>query len=142
VPVVTQLDGVAIKVLAGTVANVQGPITGVVTNPTYIDVSVPPSGHYTHTLPQEHSAFVYVFEGEGQFGPPGNQSTIPAGHIGVFSAGDLIESRALEGTTKSFRFLLVAAKPLKEPIARRGPFVMNTKEELMQAFIDYQSGSF
>eukprot|EP00026_Physarum_polycephalum_P013290 Phypoly_transcript_13675.p1 GENE.Phypoly_transcript_13675~~Phypoly_transcript_13675.p1 ORF type:complete len:285 (+),score=30.75 Phypoly_transcript_13675:130-984(+) len=142
VPTVSTKNGATIKVLAGTVENVTGPVQGVVTNPTYIDVTLAPGGYYTHTLPKEHSAFVYVFDGEGAFGPKDNSSTVSISHIGVFNEGEIIEARAVEGATKPVRFLLVAAKPLKEPIARRGPFVMNTREELMQAFADYQSGKF
>lgn len=139
VPVVNQ-DGVTIKVLAGTVGGVTGPVQGVVTNPTYLDVTIPASGSYTHTLPKEHNAFVYVFEGEGEFGS--SRKSIPTGSIGVFGEGDHIEAHAKEGATSPFRFLLIAALPLKEPIARHGPFVMNTKQEIMQAFMDYQSGKF
>lgn len=109
-----------------------GPVVGVVTNPTYIDVTISPSGKYTHPLPKEHSAFVYVFEGEGLFGPSTKTQKISTGHIGgmctcpltlllvltgiVFGEGDFIEAKAIEGTTSPFRFLLVAAKPLKEPV--------------------------
>jgi len=142
VPTVSTKDGATIKVLAGTVENVTGPVKGVVTNPTYIDVTIAPGGHYAHSLPKAHSAFVYVFDGEGVFGPKENATTIGISQIGVFNEGDIIEARASEGATKPFRFLLVAAQPLKEPIARRGPFVMNTREELMQAFTDYQTGKF
>jgi hypothetical protein len=142
IPIVTQPNGAVIKVLAGEVGEVHGPVKGVVTNPTYIDVTLPPNTHYIHTLPVGHSAFVYVFEGSCTFGPSHNSSVVNIGHIGVFSTGDQIEARATEGATTVGRFILIAAQPLNEPIARRGPFVMNTKEELAQAYIDYQSGRF
>ncbi len=68
--------------LRGKVGDAVGPVSGVVTDPTYIDVTLPPSTSYTHTLPSDHSAFVYVFEGEGEFGPADNRQKIPLGHLG------------------------------------------------------------
>jgi len=142
VPVLT-IDEVVVKVLAGTVGNVEGPVKGVATNPTYIDVTIPPSKSYSLNLPTDHSAFAYVFDGcDASFGPAGNRTNVPLHHMAVFKNGDVIEARPVEGATKATRFILVAAKPLKEPMARHGPFVMNTREEIMQAFMDYQSGKF
>lgn len=141
VPVVN-LDGATIKVLAGTVGTAKGPVSEVAVNPTYLDVTIPPSGHYSHILPSDHTAFVYVFEGEGSFGPLADKSSVPLGHMAVFKNGDFIECRPAEGATKPVRFLLIAGKPLKEPMSRHGPFVMNTREEILQAFTDFQSGRF
>lgn len=133
-------------------ANVKGPIEGVVTNPTYVDVTIAPGGKYTHPLPKEHSAFVYVFEGEGVFGPASNPSTISTSHIGgmllssllnmvnedlhttVFSEGDFIEARAAEGATSPFRFLLIAAKPLKEPVCHL-PTILKHAHSYIHVFI-------
>eukprot|EP00026_Physarum_polycephalum_P013284 Phypoly_transcript_13669.p1 GENE.Phypoly_transcript_13669~~Phypoly_transcript_13669.p1 ORF type:complete len:284 (+),score=37.15 Phypoly_transcript_13669:182-1033(+) len=142
IPVVTLPSGVVIKVLAGEVGEVHGAVKGITTNPTYIDVTLPPATQYSHSLPAGHSAFVYVFEGSCLFGPSHNSSLVHTHHIGVTSEGDTIEARAAEGATAPARFLLVAAQPLKEPVAKHGPFVMNTREELVQAFQDYQSGKF
>jgi len=139
VPTVT-VDGAVIKVLAGTVGTATGPVSKVAVNPTYIDVSIPPSGHYKHSLPSDHSAFVYVFEGEGSFGPSDNLTRVPLSHMAIFKSGDYIECHA--SNDKPVRFLLIAGKPLKEPMSRHGPFVMNTREEIMQAFMDFQSGNF
>jgi len=146
VPLITVEGGTTIKVLAGKVGDVEGPVKGVATNPTYLDITVPPSSHYSHPLPHGHTAFVYVFEGEGSFGPAGEQTHVPLDHLAVFKPGDFVEARHFAGengaSTKPLRFLLVAAKPLNEPMARRGPFVMNTQQEIVQAFMDYQSGKF
>jgi len=142
VPVLT-IGAATVKVLAGKVDDVEGPVKGVVTNPTYIDVTIPPSSTYTHKLPHDHSAFVYVFDGcDGSFGPQDHQTRVPIHHMAVFKSGDFIEARPVEGATKPVRFILVAAQPLKEPMARHGPFVMNTREEIIQAFMDFQSGKF
>lgn len=142
VPVINTTTNATIRVLAGVVGDVTGPVIGVVTNPTYLDVTVQPSGHYTHSLPFDHTAFVYVFDGEGSFGPAENQTVVPINTLAVFKHGDKIEAKCATGSPKSVRFLLVAAHPLKEPMARRGPFVMNTREEIIQAFTDYQTGKF
>jgi redox-sensitive bicupin YhaK (pirin superfamily) len=142
VPVLTIGDA-TIKVLAGTVGTVTGPVKGVVTNPTYIDVTIGVGGQYTHQLPFDHTAFAYVFDGgDASFGPADAPTKVPLHHMAVFKSGDFIEARPVEGVTKPVRFILVAASPLKEPMARHGPFVMNTREEIMQAFMDFQQGRF
>lgn len=135
IPKLTREGGIEIRVIAGEADGVQGPVQGIATAPTYLDISLPKGQKYKHTVPEGHAAFVYVFVGEGEFGPEGK--LIPSGHLGVLADGDTVEVSA---PNSACRFLLIAGKPLKEPIARHGPFVMNTREEIMQAFLDYQSG--
>jgi len=136
IPEVLQ-DNVKIKVIAGEVNGVKGAVSGIATQPTYLDVSLPPSSRFYHPLPASHNAFCYVFEGEGDFGStPRQHLTIHT--LGVFGSGDYVE--AFTGTSPC-RFILVSGAPLGEPVARQGPFVMNTRQELMQAFRDYQDGT-
>ena len=122
------------KVIAGEVGTVKGPISQPATDPTYLDVALNPGAEYLHTLPEQHSAFMYVFEGAVRSG----KTTVNAGEMAVLGAGSEIR---LRGETES-RAILVAGRPLHEPVARYGPFVMNTREQLIQAVEDFQKGKF
>lgn len=126
-----------IRVVAGNVAGTQGPVTEIAANPTYIDVSIPPSSSFTQPVPAGHAAFAYVFEGSGFFETEGEET--PSPRLIVFEDGDQVDIRAGE---KGVRFLLVSGKPLGEPVARYGPFVMNTQEEILQARQDLRDGTF
>jgi len=99
-------------------------------------VFVPAGVEWKTSVPAGHNGFVYVFEGEGSFGTPTKQ--VKAGELGELAPEGT--ELVVKAEASSCRFLLISAKPIREPIARRGPFVMNTREELMQAFIDYQNG--
>lgn len=123
-------DGGSMKVIAGTVDGVTGPVVNAHTTPLYFDVSLKDGHTLTQRVAETHSAFIYVIEGDvnGQ----------DAGTLAVFEDGDELHVQA----TADSRFLLVAGKRLGEPVARRGPFVMNTAEEIRQAFDDYQNGRF
>jgi len=135
IPKITK-DGVEIVVVAGEVDGTKGPVSGISTDPTYLDINVPAGAKFAQPVPEQHAAFVYVFVGEGKFGSDGQ--VILAGNLGVLGEGNTMQMQASESSP--CRFLLIAGKPIKEPIVRRGPFVMNTQAELMQAFLDYQSG--
>jgi len=102
-----------------------------------LDVSVAPHGSFNLPIPRGHSVFAYVFEGEGKFGPEKRSVTTP--RLVVWDDGDGIQARAEEDAV---RFLLVSGKPLDEPIARYGPFVMNTKAEIEQTLRELQAGTF
>jgi len=130
--------GATIRVIAGTVAGLTGPISGIAAEPTYLDVSVASHGSFSLPIPRGHSAFTYVFEGQGRFGAD-DQRVIAAPRLVVWDDGDSVEARADESAV---RFLLVSGKPLNEPIARYGPFVMNTKEEIEQTLREIQQGTF
>jgi redox-sensitive bicupin YhaK (pirin superfamily) len=120
------------RVLAGVFGGVEGPVSEVYTSPVVFDLTLEERGELHHELAGDHTAFAYVTEGEAFFGP--EKTPVPAGHLAVLSKGETVQA-----TGKS-RFLLVAGAPIGEPIARRGPFVMNTEEELDQAYADYRSG--
>jgi len=138
IPEVTK-DGIKVRVIAGEYDGVAGAVKGIATNPTYLDVTLPKGFSFKQSIPQGHTVFAYVFEGEGSFGPNETAQKVPLSHLAVFEDGEFVEAQA---NNSDCRFLLVSGKPLNEPIARRGPFVMNTREELQQAFMDYQMGRF
>jgi hypothetical protein len=133
-------QGAQVRVIAGESGGVRGPVRGIVTDPLYLDVSVPAGRLFSHPVPEGHNAFVYVFEGGGEVGldAEGRGRTLEAGRLGVLGDGDALDAKAGPG---GVRFLLVAARPIGEPIARYGPFVMNTREEILKALADFQSGA-
>jgi hypothetical protein len=140
IPERTQGDS-RIRVIAGESDGVPGPVRGIVTAPLYLDVSVPPGHRFEHPVPAGHSAMVYVFEGDGEVGLDENAKGRPMqrGRLAILGDGDGVAVKAGE---KGMRLLIIAARPIGEPIARYGPFVMNTREEIMQAVQDFQAGTF
>jgi redox-sensitive bicupin YhaK (pirin superfamily) len=141
IPEVATEDGVKIRVLAGNVAGTEGAVTGIAASPTYLDVFIPPGRSFTQSVPQGHTAFAYVFEGKGAFveDDEGSQKLIAHTKLVVWEDGDLVKIVTGE---EAVRFLLISAQPLGEPIARYGPFVMNTKDEIAQALLDLKQGTF
>ena len=136
VPVADLGGGVSARVLAGEIAGVKGPVDPGATEPIFLDLTLPAGSAATIPLPEGHNAFVYVYEGEAGVGDPGE--ALARGRIGVLSPGDEVRV----GADKGARLILVAGKPLGEPVAKYGPFVMNTEAELLQAFEDYRAGRF
>jgi hypothetical protein len=117
--------------------SVRGPVEGIETSPLYLDLRIPAGKSYEHPLPPEHNALAYVYEGKGEVGG----EPIEASELAVFSReGE--EGVRLVASERPMRTLLLAATPLGEPLARYGPFVMNTREEIEQAFDDYRRGTF
>jgi redox-sensitive bicupin YhaK (pirin superfamily) len=141
IPEVVHADGVKVRVIAGVVDGVRGPVTEIAADPTYLDVSIASGGVFRHPIARGHNAFAYAFEGQGRFGvtPDDDGDRIRGPALVVLNDGDLVEVRADEGAV---RFLLVSGQPLYEPIARYGPFVMNTREEIEQALRDLRSDTF
>jgi quercetin 2,3-dioxygenase len=138
IPELRRDSGATVRVIAGTVDGVSGPITGIVAEPTYLDVSLAGGGTFAQPIPRGHSAFAYVFEGEARVGA-GDGRIVAAPKLVVWGDGDSIEVRA-EKTPA--RFLLVSGQPLNETIARYGPFVMNTQDEIQQTLRELQQGTF
>lgn len=140
-PLVDLPAGGRVKVIAGTLVvgdkQTPGPIQGLTTEPIYFDIELPPRTGFTHPIRSGHSVFVYPYEGSIEIGPAGARRKLTTHNAGVLSEGELIEI-ATDATPT--RFILVAGRPLREPIAQYGPFVMNTREEIEQALRDYQSG--
>ena len=135
IPVVEIEGGTTVRVITGTVNGVHGPVKGIAADPVYFDVSVPARASFTQEVARGHSAFAYVFEGDVSF----DDQDISHTRLVVFDDGDYVQAVTGDGPA---RFLLVSGKPLKEQIARYGPFVMNTREEIEQALRDLRQGTF
>jgi hypothetical protein len=134
IPEVALPDGTRVRVLAGRFGSVEGPVSAVATEPAYLDVALAPGGRFEHELPAGHAAFVYVYEGGAAIGG----KEIAQSRLAVLSPG----RRVAVSATAAARFILVAGRPLGEPVVKYGPFVMNTADEIRQAVRDYQSGRF
>ncbi|MBP1679402.1 MAG: Pirin domain protein [Bacteroidetes bacterium] len=155
VPVITDDDGTQVRVVCGSFWGKRGPVEGIAADPVYIDVFVPPGRTKSLPVPSMRQAFAYVFEGGGKFryasdpqgvpteGPNGEATAQPsaAGNrsLVLFDSGEEVTVRAGD---EGVRFLLISGKPLREPVAWYGPIVMNTQEELQQAFEELQEGTF
>jgi redox-sensitive bicupin YhaK (pirin superfamily) len=137
IPEVEASGGVRIRVVAGEALGIAGPVEGIATAPLYLDVRVPAGVEYRHPIPATHNALAYVFEGDGEVGG----ERISSGELAVLSRGEG-EAVPVSARERAIRFLLLAARPLNEPISRYGPFVMNTRTEIEQAFEDYRRGTF
>jgi hypothetical protein len=134
-------NGTEIRVIAGTTnAGTTGPVKNEHISPTYMDVKLPVGASFEQALPIGHNAFIYLIEGSLTVHSDDNQSQlIGKKALGVFNEGEQVSVMAPDTDT---RFLLIAGRPLNEPIARGGPFVMNTREEVLQGFDDYRKGRF
>ena len=138
IPTAEPEPGVQIRVVAGDLFGARGPVDGIAIEPVYLDIALEPGASLSVPLPEAHSAFAYVFEGDAvQVGG----ETLGLRELGVLSKGDGVDL-SLAGDAKPARVLLVAGRPLNEPVARYGPFVMNTPEQIVQAMQDYQAGKF
>lgn len=147
VPEVKRDDGTVIRVVAGEVDGVRGAVTEIYAEPEYLDVALPAGVTFTQPVPRGHAALAYVFEGEGRFGVGCDLGyrgdldgvLLTAPQMVVFGDGDDVRVAADD---KPVQFLLISGRPLNEPIARYGPFVMNTREEIMLALHDLQADTF
>lgn len=138
IPRVALPGGAEAAVICGQAGGVRGPVRDIITAPEYLDVTVPAGAAFYHPAPAGRSAFAYLYAGEGAFGPePGQWAR---GHdLVVLGDGDEVRVAAGEA---GVGFLLVSGRPLGEPVAWRGPIVMNTQEELRTAFEEYRNGTF
>jgi redox-sensitive bicupin YhaK (pirin superfamily) len=152
---VAEADGSHVRVISGEVSGVRGPVRDIVTEPQYLDVSVPAGHTFTHGVPPTHTVLAYVIDGEGYFDPgrdPYAREAVgenyfdlarpcPCGNhtLVVYGPGDAV----VVSTDKQLvRFLLLSGRPLGEPVAWYGPIVMNTQAELRTAFREYEEGTF
>ena len=140
IPEIAGKDGARIRVVAGTLGDVRGAVTDIAADPVYLDVLLPPRAAYRERIARGHTAFAYVFEGRVMFPGPGREE-VAVTHPRLVVLGDGDEVRVTTGD-QAGRFLLVSGKPLHEPIARYGPFVMNTRAEIEQALEDLRRGTF
>jgi quercetin 2,3-dioxygenase len=155
IPEVTDDDGTHVRVVCGTFWGQKGPVDGIAANPIYLDVSVPPGRRKILPVETTSHAFAYVFAGSGKFCNASGPLAVPTEEVKwletappseadnrslvLFGRGDELEIQAGED---GIRFLLVSGKPLEEPVAWYGPIVMNTQQELRQAFEDLEKGTF
>jgi quercetin 2,3-dioxygenase len=137
-------NGTIVRIIAGEFEGVRGAVTEIYVDPEYLDVSIPAGCSFEQPVKRGHTSFAYVFEGEGIFGDFELESwekgtNAQATRLLIFGDGDLVRVHANKNPV---RFLLVSGKPLNEPIARYGPFVMNTTEEIEEALEDLNNGTF
>ena len=138
IPEVSMNDSVRVKIICGEVNGVKGPVQDIITDPEYLDVSIEPNSEFKHAVDNYHNVFAYVVEGEGVF-DPSREALVNAGNLVIYKEGNEVVVRTKE---KPVRFLLISGKPIGEPVAWRGPIVMNTEEELRIAFNEYNKGTF
>ena len=142
IPTVELADGVTARVIAGELVaeenKVRGPIHGLSTEPLYFDVRLPAGASFSHAVPEGHTVFVYSYEGQLTIGQSDSARPLGTHSAGALIGGDAVRVTAVDGPAA---FLLLAAKPIGEPVVQYGPFVMNTREEIEQAINDYQNGT-
>ena len=156
IPDVTDDDGTQVRVVVGKFWGKRGPVEGIAADPVYIDVSVPPGRRKTLPVETTRHAFAYVFAGAGKFcnaSEPLEVPTEPVGWLETAPPSSEADNRSLvlfdrgdelmvQAGAEGIRFLLVSGKPLEEPVAWYGPIVMNTQEQLRQAFRELEQGTF
>jgi redox-sensitive bicupin YhaK (pirin superfamily) len=135
IPVVEREDGTRLTVIAGEVDGVLGPVEAEHTDPRFFDISLPEGQAFDHALPAGHAAFLYVIDGAVTVA---GERTVEAGTLAVLSQGGRIGLQASRAGPA--RFILLAGRPLGEPVAKYGPFVMNTEAEIRQAIDDFRAG--
>jgi redox-sensitive bicupin YhaK (pirin superfamily) len=134
IPVIEK-DGATIRLVAGELDGVRGPVTEIAASPLYMDVKLAPASRFIYPIPRGHTVLAYVFEGTGEFG----SEVVESVSMVVFNDdGDQIEINSATGV----QFMLISGAPFKEPIVPYGPFVMNTVEEIQQAITDLRNGTF
>ena len=131
-------SGGVVKVVAGTLDGCRGPVRDLIGDPEYLDVALPSFVEFKHAIAKEHSAFAYILEGEGRF-EPDQKKAVGAENLLLLSDGEKV---VIKAEKVGLRFLLISGPPLREPVAWRGPIVMNTEEELDVAFAEYRNGTF
>ena len=135
IPEIVREDGTKIKIIAGTVDGIKGPARNIAIDPEYLDCTVPAGLEFVHQTNKKYTAFIYIIEGQGLV----NGSEVENRSLVLFDKGDEL---SVTSGKENLRFLLISGRPLNEPIFWRGPIVMNSMEELDQAFQEYKDGTF
>jgi redox-sensitive bicupin YhaK (pirin superfamily) len=138
IPVVTQEAGNQVRVVAGSYQGVSGPMKDLVQSPIYLDITLAPGTRFSHSFEPDHTVFAYTLAGTGNFSPEGGKPVRDENVI-LYGPGDVVEITAGKS---GLRFLLISGQPIGEQVAWRGPIVMNTEEELHEAFREYRDGTF
>ncbi len=132
---VFEMTGCQVRVIAGIVGNIRGPVTKIAASPLFLDVRLEIGANFSLPVPEKHTVLAYMYEGTGILG----DTEVPSVKMAVFSDGRQIEVRSGDS---SVRFMLMAGVPFREPIVPYGPFVMNTRAEIEQALADLRNGTF
>lgn len=139
IPEATTAEGVQLRIVAGSYAGQEGPVRAVAAEPIYLDATLPAGAAFELPIPEGHNAFVHVFQGGLSVAGERESPEIPAGALAVLGPGDGLR---LTAGAEGGRALIVAGRPFNEPIVQYGPFVMNSQEQIVQAFRDYEMGRF
>jgi redox-sensitive bicupin YhaK (pirin superfamily) len=141
IPEIESADGTRIRVITGTLDGVSGPVSGISVAPQYLDVTIPAGGSFTHPVENGHAAFTYIFDGAVKVRAENRDAEmlVQSPKLLVWGEGDAIQVVASDAPA---RLLLVSGAPLNEPIARYGPFVMNTRAEIEQTLQELRQGTF
>ena len=155
IPEITDDDGTKARVICGTFWGQKGPVEGIAADPRYLDIAIPPGRRKILPVETDRHAFAYIFAGAGTFRDASAPQSVKTEHLDLSGevSSEEMGNRSLvlfdngnevtvQAGTQGIRFLLVSGRPLEEPVAWRGPIVMNTQEELQQAFSELQNGSF
>jgi hypothetical protein len=156
IPVKTDDDGTQVRLVCGSFWGMKGPVDGIAAEPIYLDVSVPPGKRKTLPVETTRHAFAYIFAGSGKFFNASDPMAIKTEVVGAptdLTPASLVDNRTLvlfdrgdevtvEAGEEGIRFLLISGKPLGEPVAWRGPIVMNTQEQIKEAFAELNAGTF
>ena len=137
IPELIVSEKVKIKIISGKINGIKGPIKDIITDPEYYDITIEPKGEFIHHFKKEHTVIAYIYAGSGTFDE--KEQLIEKGKAILFDDGEKIKIRASD---EKLRALIISGKPIKEPIAWRGPIVMNTNQELHVAFEEVQRGTF
>jgi redox-sensitive bicupin YhaK (pirin superfamily) len=155
IPEIVLYGGVEVRVICGAISGVEGPVQGIVIEPQYLDITVPPATSFRHPVTRGHTVFAYVIAGKGYFDPGRDcyqyeveganyfdlerDCAVGPHHLIIYDDGDEL---AISTEDEQVRLLLVSGRPIGEPVAWHGPIVMNTQEELREAFDEYRRGTF
>ena len=155
IPEITDDDGTKARVICGTFWGQKGPVEGIAADPRYLDIAIPPGRRKILPVETDRHAFAYIFAGAGTFRDASAPQSVKTEHLDLSGevSSEEMGNRSLvlfdngnevtvQAGAQGIRFLLVSGRPLEEPVAWRGPIVMNTQEELQQAFSELQNGSF
>ncbi len=138
IPEVNLNHSIKVKIISGKFNGTKGPVQDIITDPEYLDISMKPNSKFIHSINRDHNVLAYVIEGTAYFDTK-KEKMIESKNLVIFDEGDEIQITTVD---KPVRFLLISGKPIREPVAWRGPIVMNTEEELSIAFDEYQRGTF
>ncbi len=138
IPLVTAKGGASIRIICGEVEGTRGPVRDIITDPEYLDVTLPAGAEFIHPTKADHTVLAYVIEGQSYFDPE-EKTRVANRELVQFEAGSQVVASAPDMPA---RFLLISGKPIGEPVAWYGPIVMNTQEELQIAFEEYNNGTF